>query len=103
MQRALAPLVRADLAHKTVFLSGPRQAGKSTLAQSLASNPAFGLMPAQVLNWDVAADRRVIHAQSWRPDTRLLVLDELHKMKGWKAWLKGVRRSARGAIPAGHG
>lgn len=90
MQRALAPLVRADLAHKTVFLSGPRQAGKSTLAQSLASNPAFGLMPAQVLNLDVAADRRVIHAQSWRPDTRLLVLDELHKMKGWKAWLKGV-------------
>lgn len=88
MERSLFPLIRADLARKTVFLSGPRQAGKSTLAQALANDPA--LAPAQVLNWDVAADRRVIFECSWKPSARLLVLDELHKMKDWKAWLKGV-------------
>lgn len=86
MKRSLAPFLQADLARKMVFLSGPRQAGKSTLAGELA--PAWP--GAQLLNWDVAADRRVILAQSWSPAARLVVFDELHKMKDWKAWLKGV-------------
>jgi len=86
MQRKLAPLIQTDLARKMVFLSGPRQAGKSTLARELAT-----VWPgAQLLNWDVAADRRVILDQSWPPAARLVVFDELHKMKDWKAWLKGV-------------
>jgi predicted AAA+ superfamily ATPase len=28
--------------------------------------------------------------QSWLPDNRLLVMDEIHKLLGWKNWLKGV-------------
>lgn len=86
MERSLAPLLLADLSRKMVFLSGPRQAGKSTLATALAAQSES----AQVLNWDVAADRQVILRQSWSPTVRLLVLDELHKMPGWKVWLKGV-------------
>jgi hypothetical protein len=89
MQRAIAPLIQADLARKMVFLSGPRQAGKSTLARMLAADDACG-PGAQVLNWDVAGDRRVILDQSWPPAAPLLVFDELHKMKDWKIWLKGV-------------
>lgn len=89
MQRALNPLIQADLGRKMVFLSGPRQAGKSTLAAMLAED-AGAFAQAQVLNWDVAADRRVILGQSWSPQARLVVLDELHKMKDWKSWLKGV-------------
>jgi uncharacterized protein len=86
MKRALAPFVRADLGRKMVFLSGPRQAGKTTLARALAAEwPG-----AQVLNWDVAGDRRVIVGQSWSPAARLVVFDELHKMADWKVWLKGV-------------
>ena len=34
MQRNLTPFIQADLARKMVFLSGPRQAGKSTLVWS---------------------------------------------------------------------
>lgn len=86
MERALAPYIRADLACKMVFLSGPRQAGKTTLARALAAELPF----AQVLNWDVAGDRRVILDRSWSPDAALVVLDELHKMVDWKPWLKGV-------------
>ena len=32
MERALSPFIQVDLARKMVFLSGPRQAGKTTLA-----------------------------------------------------------------------
>jgi hypothetical protein len=86
MKRAIASFIQADLARKMVFLSGPRQAGKSTLARELAT----AWPGAQVLNWDVANDRRVILAQSWSPAAPLVVFDELHKMKDWKVWLKGV-------------
>ncbi len=86
MERALTSLIHADLARKMVFLSGPRQTGKSTLARDLARQ----WPNAQILNWDVAGDRQVILKQSWSPTARLLVFDELHKMPDWKAWLKGV-------------
>ena len=45
---------------------------------------------AQYLNWDVLADRAVLQRQSWNPRAGLLVMDEIHKMPNWKAWLKGV-------------
>lgn len=72
-----------------VFVSGPRQAGKTTLAKQIAgqSNRFPG---AQVLNWDVAQDRAIILNRSWSPSAGLVVFDELHKMKGWRPWLKGV-------------
>lgn len=86
MERALTPLIQADLTRKMVFLSGPRQTGKTTLARDLQKT----WPNAQLLNWDVATDRRVILEQSWSPAARLVVFDELHKMTGWKSWLKGV-------------
>jgi len=86
MERLIKPMVQRDLARKMVFLTGPRQAGKTTLAQMIA-----GQFPdAQLFNWDVLADRRVMLAQSWVPTASLLVFDELHKMKDWRPWLKGV-------------
>jgi len=45
---------------------------------------------SQYLNYDVRSDREIIERQSWFPDARLLVLDELHKKPGWKPWLKGL-------------
>ena len=93
MQRELDPLVRADLDRKLVILTGPRQVGKTTLARQLMQ----GLQPAIYLNWDVAADRAVLQRQTWPQSSRLLVMDEIHKMPGWKGWLKGV---ADGRPPA---
>ncbi|MBK5970772.1 hypothetical protein CCR91_18920 [Thiorhodovibrio winogradskyi] len=78
--------MQRDLARKMVFLTGPRQAGKTTLAQMIASQ----FPDAHLFNWDVLPDRRVMLAQSWVPTASLLVFDELHKMKDWRAWLKGV-------------
>ena len=69
-----------------VLLTGPRQVGKTTLSQQLmAAFPG-----SQYLNFDVAAHRPVIQAQSWKQSAPLLILDEVHKMRHWKSWLKGV-------------
>ncbi|MEA1052243.1 ATP-binding protein [Lamprobacter modestohalophilus] len=78
--------MQRDLARKMVCLTGPRQAGKTTLAEMIAGQFA----DARLFNWDVLADRRVMLAQSWVPTASLLVFDELHKMKDWRPWLKGV-------------
>ncbi len=86
MNRYLVPTILADLKQKMVVLTGPRQVGKTTLAKSLFSHFQHPLY----LNWDVIDDRRTLTEQSWSPRADLLVLDEIHKMKGWKAYLKGV-------------
>lgn len=86
MKRYLDKLVLNDLATKVVVLTGPRQVGKTTLSKQLMHS--FG--GAQYLSWDVLADRAVLQRQSWNPRAGLLVMDEIHKMRNWKAWLKGV-------------
>ena len=85
MKRYLDDRVRTDLARKMVFLTGPRQVGKTTLSHQLVSE-----LGGQYLNYDVPADRAIILHQRWNPQAPLLVLDEVHKMPNWKAWLKGV-------------
>lgn len=85
MERYLDHVVRRDLQHKMVFLTGPRQVGKTTLSQQLVAE-----LGGQYLNHDVAQDRTLIVNQRWNPRAPLLVLDEIHKMRDWKAWLKGV-------------
>jgi predicted AAA+ superfamily ATPase len=85
MKRYLDVRVQADLVHKMVFLTGPRQVGKTTLSRQLTAQQG-----GQYLNYDVPADRALILKQRWSPQAPLLVLDEIHKMSDWKAWLKGV-------------
>lgn len=86
MKRYVDVRVRQDLLKKMVVLTGPRQVGKTTLSQQLLDEFPGG----QYLNFDVAAHRAVIQAQSWRQSAPLLVFDEIHKMRDWKSWLKGV-------------
>ena len=86
MKRSIDLQIRRDLQQKMVLLTGPRQVGKTTLSQQLLAEFPGG----QYLNFDVAAHRAVIQAQTWRHSAPLLVLDEIHKMPDWKNWLKGV-------------
>jgi uncharacterized protein len=64
--RYLAPDVKCDLARKMVFVAGPRQVGKTTLALSLPG------ARAGLLNWDVAEDRILpaMRGRSRRPARR---------------------------------
>jgi predicted AAA+ superfamily ATPase len=81
--RYLATQVRRDLTRKMVFVAGPRQVGKTTLARSL-SGAAAGY-----LSWDVAEHRdRILRREM--PASRLWVLDEIHKYRSWRGLLKGL-------------
>lgn len=81
IKRYLLNFIKEDLARKMVFLGGPRQVGKTHLAQAL--NPLY-------LNWDDYDDRRRILGKDWPPDARLVALDELHKYARWRNFLKGI-------------
>ena len=79
-----------------LFLSGPRQVGKTTSARHMAEV----LGDAVYLNWDNADHRRTILAgpgaiaraaglDRLRDEPPTLVLDEIHKLRLWKDLLKG--------------
>lgn len=83
MRRYLHTQVDEDLREKMVFLGGPRQVGKTTLAKAI--------LPDQTgyLNWDIPRDRRQILDREL-PDTSAWVFDELHKNRRWRNYLKGL-------------
>ena len=83
MLRYMHDSMRRDLSSKVLLLSGPRQCGKTTMAQALSSD-------SQYLNYDLAEHRILLQEKSWDRRKQLIVFDELHKMPSWKAWLKGI-------------
>ncbi len=83
MKRYLENNILKDLEKKIVFLSGPRQVGKTTLCKQLISSHVY-------LNYDATTDRKIIKAEEWTRETPLIIFDELHKMKNWKSWIKGI-------------
>lgn len=83
MERYLEKFICKDLREKIVLLSGPRQVGKTTLSRQLTTSFVY-------LNYDASSDRKMIHAQEWDRDVQLVIFDELHKMKKWKSWIKGI-------------
>ncbi len=86
MYRRQIEQIKKDLEKKMVFIAGPRQVGKTWLAREIGRN----FNHAVYLNYDSAEDRQIIKKESWLQKTDLLILDELHKMKGWKNYLKGI-------------
>ena len=44
----------------------------------------------EYINFDYMEHRTILREKSWDRSRKLVVFDELHKMRGWKSWLKGV-------------
>ena len=74
-----------------VFLSGPRQVGKTTLAKSFATD---------YLNWEEKETRLLVlkgaravgnslALEEGRDSGKTLVFDEIHRYQKWKTFLKG--------------
>jgi uncharacterized protein len=81
--RYLQPQVVADLERKMVFIGGPRQVGKTSLARRLLAHPGGEL------NYDVAPQREAILKRQL-PAGDLWFFDEIHKFRGWRNYLKGL-------------
>ena len=86
MYRKQTKQIIKDLYKKIVFIIGPRQVGKTWLAKEIGKK----FKKIAYLNYDRLEDRKIIKNESWLMNTELLILDELHKMSGWKNYLKGV-------------
>lgn len=102
MDRYLKSAVAEDLEEKMVFLGGPRQVGKTTLALSLLDDgserhPAY-------MSWDDVAARKNLLRGALPPEQRLIILDEIHKFRGWRSLVKGfydINKSSRRFLVTG--
>ena len=83
MQRYLTKYVQEDLDRKIIMLTGPRQSGKTTLSKML--RPGY-----DYFNYDNPDDRLALQKRSWDRSKALVIFDELHKLKNWKSWIKGI-------------
>lgn len=68
---------------KMVFLAGPRQVGKTTLATGLEG------ADQGYLSWDIPAHREQILRREL-PAAPLWVFDEIHKYRSWRDLMKGL-------------
>lgn len=83
MKRYLQKYIPSDLEKKIVLISGPRQSGKTTLSKQLCDDFDY-------FNYDLSEDRLSIQQKNWDRERELIIFDEIHKMKQWKRWLKGI-------------
>lgn len=87
-RRYLEFSIRQDLNEKMVFIGGPRQVGKTTLALQVAGlsdkdHPAYR-------NWDDARTKSLLIKGELPDGNRLIVFDEIHKYARWRNYLKGL-------------
>lgn len=98
MKRIYEPLILHHLSHysQMVFLSGPRQVGKTTIAQWVGDH-----FPNSIyLNWDVTENKRLIMegvlavgrtygVEELKSQKTIIIFDEIHKYRHWKTFIKG--------------
>jgi len=87
MMRYCEPFIIQDLKKKMVFIGGPRQVGKTTIAKYIAANK---YTQTDYFNWDNDENRKQILKKQWALASELVIFDELHKYPKWKQWIKGI-------------
>ncbi len=90
MQRAryITKHIQDDLKKKMIFIGGPRQVGKTTLARNIGHS--VYAEKTQYLNWDYPEHQKIIIKRQFDPSATLLIFDELHKYRPWRNYVKGI-------------
>jgi predicted AAA+ superfamily ATPase len=89
ISRYIETPVISDVQRKMVFIGGPRQAGKTTLAKYLCHQAGFDV-EKRYLNWDAAEDRENIIMERFPTGSGYMILDEVHKYSRWRQVVKGL-------------
>ncbi len=86
--RYLYSAIDDDLKKRMVFVGGPRQVGKTTLALQFAKNhtPKY---PGYI-SWDDIQSRSNLLRGKIPSGQRLIILDEIHKYRKWRNLVKGL-------------
>ena len=74
-----------DIEDKMVFIGGPRQVGKTTFTKDIIGKN----FKSDYYNWDNIRNRLTALKLEWNSEAELIILDEFHKYKKWKTWIKG--------------
>ncbi|MFH1729429.1 MAG: ATP-binding protein [Pseudomonadota bacterium] len=85
--RYLKPYINEDIEKKMVFIGGPRQVGKTTLALSFLDPPSE--KNKAYLNWDIEHQRSSIIKGELPSKQEIIIFDEIHKYSRWRNLLKG--------------
>lgn len=83
MKRYPDQAIKKDANLKMILLSGPRQCGKTTLSKYIFDKIDY-------LNFDSSEDRERLFKKFWDRKAQAIIFDEIHKMKDWKRWIKGI-------------
>ena len=89
IKRSIEETVAADVNQKMVFIGGPRQCGKTSLAKHLLEKSVPDPSD-RYLNWDALDDRENIMRERFPSGGGLIVLDEIHKYSRWRQTVKGL-------------
>ena len=81
--RYLKSPISQDLIEKMVFVGGPRQVGKTTLAKQIIKKAS------SYLNWDNVEHRHSIIKNQLPTHSKELIFDEIHKFTKWRNFIKG--------------
>ena len=87
IERYLEKIILEDLKDRMIFISGPRQIGKTTIAKQIGDK--FFKDKYTYLNWDSKEDRTAILNGVSPAGQNLVIFDEIHKYRKWKNYLKG--------------
>ena len=91
IKRYLQDRIITDLQKKMVLLGGPRQCGKTTLAEHIIQDFSYrSFAQGLYLNLDSDDHRHRIFKKIWGDQDELIIFDELHKFHRWKNWIKGI-------------
>ena len=94
--RYISSAVEQDLLEKMIFIGGPRQVGKTTLAVSLLKPPSE--LNRGYLNWDNPQVRPALMKGLLPPRQSILVLDEIHKYAKWRNLVKGLYDTHKSSV-----
>lgn len=107
MERVYSAVLARHMSHydQMALVSGPRQVGKTTVIRQCQGLSEY----SKYLNWDRLPDRTQIlegvekvvtglPIQALLPNKPILALDEIHKYRLWRTFLKGLIDEYKGAL-----